>query len=61
VRVRLRVVSGSGGCWLGDRIDSRTGDPANVEIGGASIGSVYVAKLDNQLRHDAARPSSRPG
>lgn len=47
VRVRLRVVTGSGRvlAWA-DRIDNRTGDPANVEIGGASINGVYVAKLD---------------
>jgi hypothetical protein len=47
VRVRLRVVSGTGRvlAWA-DRIDNRTGDPANVEIGGASINGIYVAKLD---------------
>ena len=46
-RVRLRVVTGSGRAlaWA-DRIDNRTGDPANVEIGGATINGVYVAKLD---------------
>jgi hypothetical protein len=46
-RVHLRVVTGSGRvlAWA-DRIDNRTGDPANVEIGGASINGVYVAKLD---------------
>jgi hypothetical protein len=46
-RVRLRVVSGAGRVlsWA-DVIDNRTGDPANVEIGGASINGVYVAKLD---------------
>lgn len=46
-RVRLRVVSGAGRIlsWA-DVIDNRTGDPANVEIGGASINGVWVAKLD---------------
>ena len=47
VRVRLRVVSGAGRVltWA-DRIDNRTGDPSNVEIGGASINGIYVGKLD---------------
>jgi hypothetical protein len=46
-RVRLRVATGTGRvlAWA-DRIDNRTGDPANVEIGGASINGVYVGKLD---------------
>jgi len=46
-RVRLRVISGSGRvlAWA-DRIDNRTGDPANVEIGGATINGVWVGKLD---------------
>ncbi len=46
-RVRLRVTTGTGRvlAWA-DRIDNRTGDPSNVEIGGASINGVWVAKLD---------------
>jgi hypothetical protein len=46
-RVRVRVTAGSGRVLaLADRIDNLTGDPATVEMGGATLDGAWIGKLD---------------
>jgi hypothetical protein len=49
-RVRVRVTGGSGRvlAWA-DRIDNLTGDPATVEMGGATLDGAWVGKLDKAV------------
>lgn len=49
-RVRVRVTGGTGRvlAWA-DRIDNLTGDPATVEMGGATLDGTWVGKLDKSV------------